>query len=246
MEKPIIGIVAKPCLEQDMWHYMEVVDDIRVALAKNNGLAVGILPTENRIDFKKDEEVDPINLSEKQKRDLEKIVERLDGVVLEGGLVSNIYEEEIARICIKKDIPLLGICSGFNNLVRALGGTIHIDNSIFHNQFGARVAHNINIDKNSKLFEILEEETVVVNSIHTCTAVKEEIKGYKVVATCPDDNNVEAIELESKRFVMGVKWHPELMDSMNRIFEEFVKSCKEEKKNDFTYKKKRIEKSSIK
>ena len=45
---------------------------------------------------------------------------------------------------------------------------------------------------------------------------------------------------------MGVKWHPELMDSMNRIFEEFVKSCKEEKKNDFTYKKKRIEKSSIK
>lgn len=241
MEKTVIGIVAKPSLEQDMWHYMEVVDDIRIALIKNNALTVGILPTENRIDFKRDEEVDSIKLSEEEKEDLEHVVARLDGVILEGGLVSNIYEEELARICIDKDIPLLGICSGFNNLVRALGGSVHIDDSIFHNQFGARIAHDINIDKNSKLFEILKEETVVVNSIHTCVAKREEIKGYKVVATCPEDNNVEAIELENKRFVMGLKWHPELMDTMNPIFEEFVKACTEQKNSEqtksFTYKK---------
>jgi len=42
---------------------------------------------------------------------------------------------------------------------------------------------------------------------------------------CPDDNNVEAVELPDKRFVMGVKWHPELMESMNPLFEEFVKAC---------------------
>lgn len=242
MKKPIIGIVAKPSLEQDMWHYMEVVDDIRVALGKNNALTVGILPTENKIDFKKDEEVDHIKLSEEEKEDLEQVVARLDGVVLESGLVSNIYEEEIARICIEKDIPLLGICSGFNNLVRALGGSVHIDDSIFHNQFGSRIAHNINIDKNSKLFEILKAETVAVNSIHTCVAKREEIKGYKVVAICPNDNNVEAIELEGKRFVMGLKWHPELMNSMNRVFEEFTKACSGEKileqPSGFTYKKK--------
>ena len=48
MEKPIIGIAAKPCLEQDMWHYMEIVDEIRYVLIKNNSLAVGFLPSEKK------------------------------------------------------------------------------------------------------------------------------------------------------------------------------------------------------
>ena len=49
---------------------------------------------------------------------------------------------------------------------------------------------------------------------------------YKIVAKCPLDNTVEAIELENKRFVMGIKWHPELMEDMNPIFSEFVKECR--------------------
>lgn len=225
MKKPIIGIVAKPCTVQDMWHYMEIVDEIRAVLIKNNALVVGILPTEKRLDFKLDEEIDPMKLTKEEQEDLEQIIDRLDGVVLEGGLVSNLYEEEIAKICINKNIPLLGICSGFNNLVRALGGTVHIDESVFHNQFGAKIAHDVNIDKNSKLFKILGQEKVFVNSIHTCIAKEEEIKEYKIVAKCPYDNNVEAIELEHKTFVMGIKWHPEFMESMNQIFKEFVKAC---------------------
>jgi len=48
MEKAIIGIVAKPALVQDMWHYMEIVDDISLALQKNDALAVGIIPTEKK------------------------------------------------------------------------------------------------------------------------------------------------------------------------------------------------------
>jgi hypothetical protein len=27
--KPIIGIVSKPSMETGMWHFMEIVDDIR-------------------------------------------------------------------------------------------------------------------------------------------------------------------------------------------------------------------------
>lgn len=229
MKKPIIGIVAKPCMQQDMWHYMEIVDEIKYALLKNDALVVGILPTEVRLDFKLDEEVDNIKLTEEERMDLEQVIDKLDGVVLEGGLVSNLYEEEVAKICIDKDIPLLGICSGFNNLVRALGGTVHIDESIFHNQFGAKIAHDVTINKNSRLFEILGQEKMIVNSIHTCIAKEEEIKEYKVVAKCPYDNNVEVIELEDKKFVMGIKWHPELMENMNPIFKEFVKTCSKDK-----------------
>lgn len=41
------------------------------------------------------------------------------------------------------------------------------------------------------------------------------------------DNTIEAIELENKKFVMGIKWHPELMETMNPIFAEFVRVCRE-------------------
>jgi len=225
--KPMIGIVGKPVMEKDMWHYMSIVDDIRYALIKNNALAVGILPSEKKIEFKNDEEIDTDVLTDDEIKDLEMILSRLDGVILEGGLVSNQYEEEIAKICIEKDIPIMGICSGFNNLIRALGGKVHIDSNIFHNQFGSKIAHEVEIEKDSKLFSILKETKINVNSIHTCIAKENEIKGYKVVAKCPNDNTVEAIELENKKFVMGIKWHPELMESMNPIFEEFVKICGE-------------------
>ena len=227
MNKPIIGIVSKPTIESDMWHYMEVVDDIRYAILKNNAISIGILPTDKKISFKVDEELDTYVFTNDELKDLEMILSRLDGVILEGGLVSNQYEEEIAKICIEKDIPIIGICSGFNNLVRALGGKVHIDSNIFHQQFGSKIAHEVEIEKNSKLFNILKETKINVNSIHTCVVNEDEVKGYKVVAKCPNDNTVEAIELENKRFVMGIKWHPELMESMNPIFAKFVRVCRE-------------------
>lgn len=225
--KPIIGIVSKPSMETDMWHYMQIVDDIRYVLIKNDALAVGFLPSEKKLNFKIDEELDNYVLTSDEKSDLEMIISRLDGVVLEGGLVSNQYEEEIAKICIKEDIPILGICSGFNNLIRALGGEVHIDSNIFHNQFGSKIAHEVEIIENSKLFSILKKTKISVNSIHTCIANENEIKEYKIVARCPIDNTIEAIELENKKFVMGIKWHPELMDTMNSIFAEFVRVCGE-------------------
>lgn len=225
MKKPIIGIVGKPAMTTDMWHYMEIVDDIRYVLVKNGALAVGILPTEEKLDFKIDEEIDKNVLTEEDIENLKLILARVDGVILEGGLVSNQYEEEIAKLCIEKDIPIMGICSGFNNLIRAMGGTVHIDANTFHNQFGSKIAHDVEIKQNSKLFDILKTTKIPVNSIHTCIAYEDEIKEYKVVATCPIDQTVEAVELDNKRFVMGIKWHPEFMESMNSIFEAFIREC---------------------
>lgn len=132
----------------------------------------------------------------------------------------------IGKPAIEKDIPLMGICSGFNNMVRALGGKVHIDENVFHNQFGSKIAHEVYIKENFKLSNILKTNKIFVNSIHTCMAYEEEIKEYKVVDKCSTDNNVEAIELEGKKFVMGIKWHLELMENMNSIFKKFVKECK--------------------
>lgn len=225
MKKPLIGIVAKPKLETDMWYYTEIVDDIRYVVIKNGGAAIGILPTNQTLTFKLDDEKDETVLTQEEIEDLHNIIDKMDGIILTGGLVSNNYEEEIARYCIEKDIPLMGICAGFNNLIRALGGKTHLDNSGLHKQYGSRIAHNIIIDKNSKLYEILKKDTIMVNSIHTYISSEDEIKEYKVVATCPIDNSVEAIELPNKKFVMGIKWHPELMPEMNEIFKSFIDNC---------------------
>lgn len=225
MKKPLIGIVAKPKLETDMWYYTEIVDDIRYVVIKNGGSAIGILPTNQTLTFKLDDEKDETVLTQEEIEDLHNIIDKMDGIILTGGLVSNNYEEEIARYCIEKDIPLMGICAGFNNLIRALGGKTHLDNSGLHKQYGSRIAHNITIDNNSKLYEILKKDTIMVNSIHTYISSEDEIKEYKVVATCPIDNTVEAIELPNKKFIIGIKWHPELMPEMNEIFKSFIDNC---------------------
>lgn len=225
MKKPLIGIVAKPKLETDMWYYTEIVDDIRYVVIKNGGSAIGILPTNQTLTFKLDDEKDETVLTQEEIEDLHNIIDKMDGIILTGGLVSNNYEEEVARYCIEKDIPLMGICAGFNNLIRALGGKTHLDNSGLHKQYGSRIAHNITIDNNSKLYEILKKDTIMVNSIHTYISSEDEIKEYKVVATCPIDNTVEAIELPNKKFIIGIKWHPELMPEMNEIFKSFIDNC---------------------
>lgn len=148
--KPVIGIVAKPSRKTDMWSYMEIVDNIRYVLVKNGALAVGLLPTEAKLDFKDDEELDKYDLTSDEKRDLEAVISRLDGVVLQGGLVSNQYEEEIVKICIEKDVPVIGICSGFNNVVRALGDgiTVKADKLDLYGQFVGK------FDENSEYYDI--------------------------------------------------------------------------------------------
>ncbi|MCX4366174.1 MAG: gamma-glutamyl-gamma-aminobutyrate hydrolase family protein [Bacilli bacterium] len=225
MKKPLIGIVAKPKLEADMWYYTEIVDDIRYKVIQNGGNALGILPTNKTMTFKLDDELDKTILSEEELTDLHDIIDKMYGIILTGGLVSNNYEQEIASYCIKKDIPLIGICAGFNNMIRALGGKTHLDNSGLHKQYGSRIAHNIVINRDSKLYQILKNDNIMVNSIHTYVTTKEEVIGYEIAATCPIDNTIEAIEMPDKKFVMGIKWHPELMDNMNEIFKSFIDNC---------------------
>ena len=58
-------------------------------------------------------------------------------------------------------------------------------------------------------------------------APKENVEGFAKISSYSYDGYVESIELENKRFVIGVKWHPELMledEFPNKLFSEFIKS----------------------
>ena len=226
MSKVLIGIVGKPDHTDDMWSYIEANNDIRECIKRNNGLTIGIIPQDFKFKKTGDNKYD---LDINEISDIEEIITKVDGIILQGGLVSNSYEQEIVKICLKKDLPLLCICCGFNNMIEALGGALCHEESNIHNKYGVDYAHKVVLDRNSKLFAIIGKEIVNVNSIHMKIAKPDSIKNCNAVGLCPDDNTVEAIEVPNKKFAIGIKWHPELMKNekcMNAIFEKFIEICK--------------------
>lgn len=231
MNKPVIGIVAKPGYkdEHDIWNRMDIVDELRFLVVQNGGIAIVILPTEDTMTFNDNDIKDETKLSEQEIKDLNQIVNMCDGIILQGGLVSCNYEIEIAKKAIELDIPLIGICAGFNNILRAIGTDVIYDKTKSHDYYDINYRHNVNVIKGTKLWEISEQEKMQVNSIHEMLATQELVKPFATISSLSDDGFVESFELNNKRFILGIKWHPELMlneEFTNELFKRFVGECK--------------------
>ena len=59
-------------------------------------------------------------------------------------------------------------------------------------------------------------------------APKEMVKDYAKISSVSYDGLVESFELNNKKFVIGIKWHPELMledEFTNKLFKEFISKC---------------------
>jgi len=110
-----------------------------------------------------------------------------------------------------------------------MGGSVFSLNNTWHNQQDGFIAHKNTIEKDSLLYSILNTQEIEVNSIHTTFSKKEDIKILDI-SSYSDDGYVEAVELKNKKFVLGLKWHADLMLSydknMNKIFKFFINSCK--------------------
>lgn len=230
MKKPIIGIVNKPVEqhEMDYWKRMDICDEFRYLVLQHGGLAISLLSPEKTFEFNGNDIFDPKVLSAEELNDIDTMVKLCDGVILQGGLASCNYEIEIAKKCIEYDIPIIGICAGFNNILRALGTEVIEDKTGSHNFYLMDYRHTIKIEKDSNLYEIIGKEELKVNSIHSMIAPKENVEKFAKITSYSEDGLVESFEVESKKFVMGVKWHPELMldEDANNIFKAFVEACK--------------------
>ena len=224
--KPLVGIAGKPKDTGQRFKYILVNDQIKRLILKSGGLPIGILPLDSQ--YKLSGNPNAYELNDSEARDLESVVCGVSGVILQGGLCSNGYEQHIARLCLKEDKPLLGICCGFDNVLRAVEDEMVLDESGLHWNYEAPRVHDIVIDESSLLYSILKRRRVAVNSIHQVIIKKDDVKGCRVCAVCPDDSTACAIEFRDKRFALGVKFHPELMSDgcFDRIFEAFVLACK--------------------
>lgn len=230
MNKPIIGIVSK--------HYATyksnknkidtfIRDEVKQAIFDNGGVAIGILPTEANINYCGDNWKD--NLSIEEKENLIAQLKLCDGIILQGGAETDNYESIIAKYCYEKKLPILGICAGQNNIARALGGTTYkIPNPEKHDKSFDEFVHWINIDKNSRFYDIVQTNKMQVNSRHKRT-IKECPKLDKV-AFC-EDGYPDVIESKNKTFYIGVRFHPESLykidENHNKIFKEFINACKD-------------------
>ena len=127
--------------------------------------------------------------------------------------------------------PVLGICYGVQSLNVWLGGSLVQDVSpvpVNHSASKVAVAHSILIAKDSLLAtladpaELTPEEhpeflRLAINTSHH-QAVAAPGTGLRIVARCPEDGVIEAVELDPEHemfhvehpwFLLGVQWHPE-------------------------------------
>ena len=87
--------------------------------------------------------------------------------------------------------------------------------------------HKVKIEKNSRLFNIIGEEIIDVNSRHKYAITK--VNNAKINAIS-EDGIIEGIEFENKKFAIGVQWHPEDMSlydkNMEKLIKAFIESTK--------------------
>lgn len=230
MKRPIIGIIGKvqPQYGEDIWHRIDEVDEIRYLIVKNGGTAIMLLPTEITLKFNDNDIEYNTVLSDEEKNELYRQIDLCDGFILQGGLYSANYEIEMAKKIIELDKPLIGICAGFNNILRAIGTDVIEDKTKSHDIYDKEYRHEISIIKGTKLFDLVKKEKYNVNSIHSMIAPKGNVEKYARISAISYDNLVESFELDNKKFVMGIKWHPELMledEFSDKLFKKFILKC---------------------
>ncbi len=230
-KKPIIGIIAKTqgTSEYDLWHRTDVVDEIRYLVVKKGGIAISLLPTEKTLQFNDNDIKDEKELSVEELEDLYRQLELCDGFILQGGLYSCNYEIEMAKKILELNKPLIGICAGFNNILRALGTDVILDETKSHDHYDENYRHKINIKEDTMLYNLVGRDNIEVNSIHSMIATKEVVESFATISSFSEDGLVESFEVPNKNFVMGIKWHPELLleeEYVDKLFEEFIHRAK--------------------
>ncbi|MFH1676160.1 MAG: gamma-glutamyl-gamma-aminobutyrate hydrolase family protein [bacterium] len=145
-------------------------------------------------------------------------------------------EIDLFNLAFNLNLPILGICRGIQLINVALDGTLHQDlpslvrmaMDHFPKFPPNEPVHRIYIEDKSQLRKILGESSLRVNSTHH-QGIKLLGKGMEISAKAPD-GIIEAIEHPTKRWVIGVQWHPELMwpldKIMGKLFLAFVEACK--------------------
>jgi putative glutamine amidotransferase len=134
-------------------------------------------------------------------------------------------ELRLLRIALDRDIPVLGICRGFQLINVAAGGKLVQHVRGHSRSLGALRSHEAVPEAGSLLAGATSDRAHVVNSSHH-QAVTDDLLGPGLVPTVRIDGLVEAFEDRAHRWVVAVQWHPErgaeVSAEATRIFRAFA------------------------
>jgi putative glutamine amidotransferase len=139
-------------------------------------------------------------------------------------------EIELAKAAIERDVPVLGICRGFQILNVVQGGSLvqDVPGHRPEEREGLVEHRDVTVRAGSRLAKAIGGALMTVNSRHH-QAVTQDTLGEGLVATAVVDDLVEAFELADRRWVVGVQWHPERSSEVSpearRIFDALVQEA---------------------
>lgn len=150
---------------------------------------------------------------------------------------------KLIKAAIAKNVPLLAICRGFQELNVAFGGSLHqavqeVADKNDHREpkeldLDTQYApvHAVRLVANGKLANMIGQTDIMVNSLHG-QGIDRLGSGLTAEAHAPD-GLIEAVSVDAAgAFALGVQWHPEWKVMQNpqylAIFKAFGEACRAE------------------
>ncbi|MBR3257870.1 MAG: RdgB/HAM1 family non-canonical purine NTP pyrophosphatase [Eggerthellaceae bacterium] len=227
--KPRIGIPLRSAMESDGRGYGYLFDSIRRPLQRAGALLVPI-PGIQDIDYWPTNNAEWPALTAEEKADVEAMLDMLDGLFLPGGYKFCEYDRYVLERAIARDLPVLGVCMGMQ--IMSCRGKDEIslrpvsDEAVHCNRVD-KYAHKVTVAPDSKLWLIVGQGEFPVNSWHKRQV--SERGTYRPVAWS-EDGVIEAMELPTATFNIGVQWHPEALygidEPSTRLIDAFIDACR--------------------
>jgi len=177
----------------------------------------------------------------------EETLDSVDGLIFSGGsdLDPELYGEDahpetdgwvrerddfelgLMQAALARDMPLLAICRGSQVLNVALGGDLEqhvpdrVETNVHKETPGVFADHDVAILPGTKLSSLVGERADVKSHHHQ--GYGELGTGLREAARAPD-GTVEALEDPTRRFTLGVLWHPEEGEDL-ALFEALVREA---------------------
>ena len=228
---PVIGVPLRYAHSDDGHPILYLAERVRRAFQYAGADVYSIVPVQN-VDYINTKGNEFSELTVEQKAIIHRNLDLCDGVFFPGGIKFTPYDRYLLEVAIEKKIPVLAVCLGMQ-LLSCYDEEVKLEDnnsSVKHDQGKEEdiLIHEVTIDKNSRLYQILGQEKIMVNSFHKRHATDNHV--YRTVATS-SDGQIEALEYPGETFNLGVQWHPEISyefdENSKKIIDAFLEASKE-------------------